>query len=156
MNTDPAGPQPAPDADQSITEEQSDQADAGSAAALILFDFSESLLSSDENARRRGVYALLELLLDPVACGGRIALLRSVQFSDSAEPLRRAAVTSVPSERLDQCVEWLCRVGVFSALEQQRVTVDDLVALSISPTHLWQAHQQLCQLMLDADVDDAD
>ena len=156
MNTDPAGPEPAPDADQSIAEEQSDQADTGSTAALILYDFSKSLLSPDANARRRGMCALLELLLDPVACGGRVALLRSARSRDSAELPGRAAVTDVPSERLDQCAQWVGRVGVFSALEQQRVTLDDLVALTVSPTHLWQAHQQLSKLMLDADVDDAD
>jgi hypothetical protein len=126
-------------------------------SALVTYDFAEALAQRGEAARDKAVLAFLELLADPAACRARVELLR--QLGQRAEQLREAGWKIPAGEErhrwLDQGVRLVVHTGTFVALRQGQLTADQLVALSLDPDRLWQAHQEIWSLALQDEPTDS-
>jgi hypothetical protein len=117
---------------------------------LVLLDFG----SEYERDPRQAVHALQALLLDEDACHARIAFLERLATVET--PNRPDLDVQAGTAALHQDhgggsvindfsaeIRAILEVGTFRALEQGRLSVDRLDALSRNGEALWQAHQEL-------------
>ncbi len=129
---------------------------------LVLLDFR----SEYEHQPRQAVHALQTLLLDENACRARIAFLERLAATKPQDQsdLDRVAGKAISSrhraegrDRGDWTAEIrsILEIGTLRALEQGRLSVERLDALSRDPDALWRAHQEL-MVDLEREVEDRD
>lgn len=127
---------------------------------LVFLDFR----SEYEHQPRQAVHALQALLLDENACRARIAFLErlarrktidrpDLEVQTGSATLHRDHGEGRMTDDFSAEIRAILEVGTFRALEQARLSVDRLDALSRNRDALWQAHQEL---MADPELESAE
>ena len=107
---------------------------------LVMFDFAEKF-QGDEAARRKALLMFHALLLDEVACRARVELLRALR-EKTANLGEASTPPQVPHDETDltEPIRQIVARGTLRAVDEGKVTYEQLAALSCDPIAIWKIH----------------